>query len=223
MNQQMRWDAGIAASRDLVAKGAIGRATAAQVRVAGQGGGNSGPGWPRPLASTSCITPSTTWTRYGRCWANRVDHQHPREVPEAGARPGRDPDEHRPRVPDGLQALITMNNFDEHGRRRDLPVRGHRGGPRRHRRLRVATLPSRSARYAGAAPLRRQPISYEFDTRWFPDAFLGPMSRPHGCDATGRDPQTSGRDNLRTLALVFGAYRSAAERRSIQVRDVLSE
>ena len=40
--------------------------------------------------------------------------------------------------------------------------------------------------------------------------------------ATGRAPQTSGRDNLRTLALVFGSYQSAAERRSIRVADVLN-
>ena len=66
------------------------------------------------------------------------------------------------------------------------------------------------------------PLAYDFDGRWLPDAFLGPMSDLMDAVATGREPRTSGRDNLRTLALVFGSYRSAEERQSIRVADVMA-
>ena len=59
-------------------------------------------------------------------------------------------------------------------------------------------------------------------SRWLPDAFLGPMSELMDAIASGRSPVTSGRDNLRTLALVFGSYRSAQEGRTIRVADVLA-
>ena len=40
------------------------------------------------------------------------------------------------------------------------------------------------------------------------------------CLAAGRAPETSGADNLRTLALVYAAYDSAADGgRSIAMRD----
>jgi predicted dehydrogenase len=66
------------------------------------------------------------------------------------------------------------------------------------------------------------PAAYAFDTRWFPDAFLGPMADLMDAVATGREPETSGRDNLHTLAVVLAAYRSADERRSVPLAEILS-
>ena len=50
---------------------------------------------------------------------------------------------------------------------------------------------------------------------WFPDAFAGTMGQLLTALATGDPPAIGGRDNLRTMALVDAAYRSAAEHRSI--------
>ncbi len=57
--------------------------------------------------------------------------------------------------------------------------------------------------------------SVEFREKWFPDAFAGPMGSLVEAVASGGEPATSGRDNLRTLALVFAGYRSAEEKRAV--------
>ena len=51
---------------------------------------------------------------------------------------------------------------------------------------------------------------------WFPDAFIGTMAQLLIALETGREPAISGRDNLKTMALVEAAYLSAASFRSIE-------
>ena len=50
---------------------------------------------------------------------------------------------------------------------------------------------------------------------WFPDAFAGTMGELLSALEDNRAPRTGGRDNLRTLALVEAAVRSAAEHRAL--------
>jgi predicted dehydrogenase len=52
--------------------------------------------------------------------------------------------------------------------------------------------------------------SPRWDRVWFPDAFVGPMADLLIALETGREPTISGRDNVRTMALVEAAYESAA-------------
>ena len=52
---------------------------------------------------------------------------------------------------------------------------------------------------------------------WFPDAFIGTMAQLLVALENGRAPEISGRDNLKTMALVDAAYKSAQEHRSISV------
>jgi predicted dehydrogenase len=52
---------------------------------------------------------------------------------------------------------------------------------------------------------------------WFPDAFMGTMADLLLSLETGAHPQISGRDNLRTMALVDAAYQSAKEQRAIPI------
>jgi len=71
--------------------------------------------------------------------------------------------------------------------------------------------------------LRRQPgvwFSPRWKQAWFPDAFAGTMGELLDSLARGRQPSISGRDNLRTLALVEACYLSLAERRAVRVADV---
>jgi predicted dehydrogenase len=56
--------------------------------------------------------------------------------------------------------------------------------------------------------------------RWFPDAFAGTMEQLLRAVRDGTEPEISGRDNLKTMALVEAAYRSAAEGRAITVREL---
>jgi predicted dehydrogenase len=50
---------------------------------------------------------------------------------------------------------------------------------------------------------------------WFPDAFIGTMAQLLIALETDQEPAISGRDNLKTMALVEAAYVSAAQSRSI--------
>ena len=55
---------------------------------------------------------------------------------------------------------------------------------------------------------------------WFPDAFIGTMSQLLISLENGSEPEIGARDNLRTMALVEAAYRSADEGRSVPVDEI---
>jgi hypothetical protein len=55
---------------------------------------------------------------------------------------------------------------------------------------------------------------------WFPDAFVGTMAQLLVALETGKPPAISGRDNLKTMALVDAAYRSAAEHRAVTIAEL---
>ena len=59
--------------------------------------------------------------------------------------------------------------------------------------------------------------------RWFPDAFSGPMGMLLTALATGEEPAISGRDNLRTMALVEAAYLSAERHTAINPLELLGD
>jgi predicted dehydrogenase len=224
VNQQMRWIAGMVACKDLIARGAIGRATAAQLQVSGIGEWEPWP-WLVNSPRLDVMYHSIHYLDSVRSilgepeWITSI-HGHP---------PGRSPVEGETltttvlEYPDGLQVLLTMNHSDLHGRPMNMfRFLGAQGALEGTISDEYDYPPDR----ADTLTLRRTgtpTIAFDFDTRWLPDAFLGPMSDLMDAIATGRAPQTSGRDNLLTLALVFGAYQSAAERRSVRVADVLSE
>lgn len=55
---------------------------------------------------------------------------------------------------------------------------------------------------------------------WFPDAFAGTMAQLLVALEDGGEPEISGRDNLRTMALVEAAYLSAAQRRAVDPAEI---
>jgi hypothetical protein len=62
----------------------------------------------------------------------------------------------------------------------------------------------------------REVQAFDFDTRWLPDAFLGPMSDLMDAIARGRQPVTAGRQMLPTLAI--GERRPPMSNRRAPVR-----
>ena len=54
---------------------------------------------------------------------------------------------------------------------------------------------------------------------WFPDAFAGTMGDLLGAIEEGREPETSGEDNLDTIALVEACYRGAVERKVVTLEE----
>ncbi len=66
-------------------------------------------------------------------------------------------------------------------------------------------------------------ISPRWDSVWFPDAFAGPMAELLCALEEGRAPTISGRDNLKTMALVDACYRSTEEQRAVEPAEIESE
>jgi predicted dehydrogenase len=52
---------------------------------------------------------------------------------------------------------------------------------------------------------------------WFPDAFAGTMGQLLIALQTGKEPAISGKDNLRTMALVDAAYSSAEQGKAVKI------
>ena len=59
-----------------------------------------------------------------------------------------------------------------------------------------------------------------WDDVWFPDAFVGPMAQLLVALETQSEPEISGRDNLKTMALVEACYRSVDEHRSVEISEI---
>ena len=55
---------------------------------------------------------------------------------------------------------------------------------------------------------------------WFPDAFIGTMAQLLIALESGEKPAIGARDNLKTMALVEAAYRSAEEHRAIGLNEI---
>ena len=63
-------------------------------------------------------------------------------------------------------------------------------------------------------------ISPQFTRRWIPDAFAGPMASLMCAIEEDGEPETSGEDNLKTLQLVFAAYRAMSEHAAITPEEI---
>ncbi|MBL9138618.1 MAG: Gfo/Idh/MocA family oxidoreductase [Verrucomicrobiales bacterium] len=79
------------------------------------------------------------------------------------------------------------------------------------------TTPSRIRWAAKGDAAFHEPVWAE---SWFPDAFIGPMAQLLVALESGETPAISGRDNLRTMALVEAAYRSVLEHRSVDPSEI---
>jgi predicted dehydrogenase len=65
-------------------------------------------------------------------------------------------------------------------------------------------------------------VPYPVTSRWIPDAFLGPMASLLAAAAGGPPPLTSARDNVATLAVVEAIYRSIADGQTQVLRRATS-
>jgi predicted dehydrogenase len=63
-------------------------------------------------------------------------------------------------------------------------------------------------------------FSAQLDSMWIPDAFVGPMASLMRAIDENSEPETSGRDNLKTLQVVFAEYKSMAEKRAVRPDEI---
>ena len=60
-----------------------------------------------------------------------------------------------------------------------------------------------------------------WDERWFPHAFAGTMGQLLRAVDEQVEPELSGRDNLKTMALIEAAYRSSREGRAVALNEIV--
>ncbi len=60
---------------------------------------------------------------------------------------------------------------------------------------------------------------FPIEGRWFPDAFGGSMAEMMRAVTEGREPLTSGRDNLNSIKIAFAAVRSSEEGRTVRLSE----
>ncbi|MFN8619735.1 MAG: Gfo/Idh/MocA family oxidoreductase [Chloroflexota bacterium] len=222
VNQQLRWSAGIRAARDLIARGVLGRPIGARFTLSGGGDWSPWP-WLQPAPRLETMFHGIHYLD-----AIRSLFGDPSLVTAVhGRAPGRSEVAGETRTttvldyPDGRQALLVVDTEDRHGppvgEMRFTGTDGTLAGT-----VGLTVPPDGVPDTLALHVAGQSPIPFSFDTRWFPDAFLGPMADLMDAVATGREPATSGRDNLGTLAVVLAAYRSAEERRSVRPEEILS-
>ena len=222
VNQQMRWDAGIQASKQLIEQGALGEVADARIEVSVRTPWHMWP-WMAESPRLEVMYHSIHYldsVRYLFGDPLRVTALHAKwpGQPEAG--------ETRTltllEYPGDLRVVVDVNHHnwsdDAYARFRWLGtggvVRGTIGLLYDYPTGRVDTLDYQP----NAEPLRWHAAA--LSTRWIPDAFVGPMASLMGAIQTGGEPLTAGADNLGTLRTVAAAYRSAAERRTVELAEI---
>lgn len=63
-------------------------------------------------------------------------------------------------------------------------------------------------------------VTPEWQTMWFPQAFIGVMEQLQHAIATGTEPALTIADNVRTIALIEAGYRSIAEGRTVRLAEI---
>lgn len=79
----------------------------------------------------------------------------------------------------------------------------------------ASTLTYNSTRTTGGAW-----VTPQWDTKWFPHAFIGVMEQLQHAVATGTEPALTVADNVRTMALIEAGYRSIAEGRTVRLSEI---
>jgi len=220
-NQQMRWDAGIAASKDLIARGFIGTPTDAQIQVSVETPWHMWP-WLAKAPRLEVMYHSIHYLDAMRflfgdpAW---VTSRHARFAGQGNVR-GETKTVTVLDYDDGLQALVAANHYNRHSEPQAVfrfigtegAIEGTIGLLYDYPAGRPDTL---AYHKKGEAP-----VEVELDEMWIPDAFVGPMAGLMIAIETGSNPPTDTTDNLNTLRVVNAAYRSAAENRSVRPSEI---
>jgi predicted dehydrogenase len=221
VNQQMRWDAGIAASKDLISRGFIGTPTDAQIQVSVETAWHMWP-WLASAPQLEIMYHSIHYLDAMRflfgdpAW---VTSRHARFVEQGNVKA----ETKTITVLDydnGLQALVAANHYNRHSDPqavfRFIGTEGAIEGT-------IGLMYNYPAGRPDTLVCYRQgevPVEVELDEMWIPDAFVGPMAGLMIAVETDSAPPTAGADNLNTLRAVNAAYRSAAENRSVRLSEI---
>lgn len=225
VNQQFRWSPAIAATKDLLNRGVLGQPTLGTIQV------NAQTPWHLWEWIRVKKTIDVLYTSIHFLDALRHLFGDPARIFVSGARPADGSCAGETRTIEVLEYETTLRAYvhDEHhnlGGRDDWYgfyrvegtegiVKGTLGGlfgfP--------TGIPDKIS-YTSRKLRQNSWITPTLEGGWFPEAFLGPMASLMESLQTGKPPLTSGDDNLRTLQLVFAAYKSMQEKRSVSPDEI---
>ena len=225
VNQQMRWDAGIQVSRQLIEQGALGIPVDCRIEVSIRTPWQMWP-WMAESERLEIMYHSIHYQDamrflFGDPLGVTSFHDRSPDQTEIGETRTLTIFEYA----DDLRVTIDVNHHnwsdDHYARFRFLGTEGIITGTLGllydYPTGRVDTL---------AFQPNREPKSWHeaaLTTRWIPDAFAGPMASLVDAIQTGVAPITSGEDNLGTLRTVFAAYHSAAACRTVSLDEITAE
>jgi predicted dehydrogenase len=223
VNQQMRWDAGIAAAKQLIERGYIGEPTDAQVQVSTSTPWHMWP-WLRDSPRLEVMYHSIHYLDSLRflfgdpAWVTSRHARYPGQQEQAETKTVTVLD-----YRSGLQALVAVNHHDESGdgyaTYRFLGTEGILKGTigllHDYPHGRPDTLRAHST-------TDHPELWYDvkLEGMWIPDAFVGPMASLMEAIQTDGVPATDAADNMATLRMVHAAYRSAQENRSVRPAEL---
>ncbi|MGJ9412909.1 Gfo/Idh/MocA family protein [Aeromicrobium sp. CF4.19] len=220
VNQQMRFEEGIAAARSMVERGWIGEPTAMEFRT---NIATDFSQWPWLLASERLEVSYHSIHYLDSIRSILGDPE--RVFCHGGRRPGQAPRAETRTMstlvyPDGVGAVLHVNHENIAGDvRAEFRIDGSEGSIRGtigllydypHGRPDTVELFSRVLPTDGWLP-------YPVTRRWIPDAFVGPMAGLLAAVAEGGEAPTAAADNLHTLALVEALYASMQTREAQKV------
>lgn len=226
VNQQMRWDAGMRASKQLIEAGVIGQPTDAQIQVSVAPGWDNWP-WLAAVPRLEIMFHSIHYLdtmRYLFGDPEWVTSRHAR-YPQQGDVKGETKTITILDYVDGLQALVSVNHYNEYAEPfatfrflgTEGAIDGTLGLMYNYPNGRPDTLNITSNRFGKGVT-----ITPTLETVWIPDAFVGTMASLVCAIETNMPPQdNSAEDNLNTLRIVHAAYISAAENRSVRPSEII--
>ncbi len=222
VNQQLRWNAGVAVSKQLLHQGALGIPAEGRIDVSVRTPWHM---WPW-MANSERLEIMYHSIHYQD--AMRYLFGDPERITSIHGRWPGQPERGETRTqtifhyPDERQVTIAVNHHDwsddAHACFRfqgtEGIITGTLGLLYDYPTGRVDTL---------AYATREDPATWfeaTLSTWWIPDAFAGPMASLMNAIQTDGQPLTSGEDNLGTLRAVFAAYRSAEEGCTVRVDEI---
>jgi len=221
INQQMRWDAGIAASNDLISRGFIGKPAAAEINVTTETPWHMWP-WLAKAPRLEVVYHSIHYLDSLRFlfgepeWVtSRHARYHEQGEVQAETKTVTVLD-----YASGLQAIVSVNHYNIHGKSHatftflgtEGAIEGTIGLMYNYPDGRPDTMVYRKK--------FDEPIHIHLDEMWIPDAFVGPMACLMEAVEKDEVPCPSTRDNLNTLRIIEAAYLSARENRSVRPEEI---
>ncbi len=225
VNQNMRYDQSIRVLKQLLEKGALGEPVFAQIDM------HAIPHWQGFLEGYDRLTLSNMSVHH--LDALRYLFGDPSEVTTVVRSDPRTSFDHVDgivstmlRFPSGLLAMSLEDVWsgpraegyadDQHIRWRVEGTRGVARGTIGWPNGAPSTLS-----YASQDATGGEWVSPEWETMWFPHAFIGVMEQLQWAISSGEPPALSVADNVRTMALVEAAYRSIAEKRTVELTSYI--